>query len=177
MILLQMIPKFSSQYARRFVAALRKLQGSSGNASVELALAFSFLLTPLMLGSVEVAYMVYDSIEVSNSASAGAMYGMISSTLASNTAGIQAAAQAEASDFGSNLTVTPTVYYACSAALGGTHYSTQSAASAACPANASNHYLEFIQVASSASVAPPVQIPGLPKTWTLQGQSVMEVQE
>jgi len=177
MILLQIIPNFSGRNALRFVAKLKKLRSSRGNASIELALAFSFLITPLMLGSVEVAYMVYDSIEVSNAASAGAMYGMISSTLASNTAGIQAAAQAEASDFGSNLSVTPTVYYACSEALGGTQYSTQSAASAACPANASNHYLEFVQVASSVNVQPPVQIPGLPKTWTLQGQSVMEVQE
>ena len=177
MILLQIIPNLSGRNALRFVAKLKKLRSSRGNASIELALAFSFLITPLMLGSVEVAYMVYDSIEVSNAASAGAMYGMISSTLASNTAGIQAAAQAEASDFGSNLSVTPTVYYACSEALGGTQYSTQSAASAACPANASNHYLEFVQVASSVNVQPPVQIPGLPKTWTLQGQSVMEVQE
>ena len=158
-------------------ATFRRLSNSSGNASVELALAFSFIITPLMLGTTEVAFLVYDSIEVSNAATAGAMYGMISSTLASNTSGIQAAAQAEASDFGTSLTASPTVYYACSAALGGTQYSTQAAAAAACPANASNHYLQFIQVNSTASVTPPVRIPGLPTTWTLRGQSVMEVQE
>lgn len=158
-------------------AARRLLRDSSGNASIELALAFSCLITPLMLGATEVAFLVYDSIEVSNAATAGAMYGMISSTLASNTSGIESAAQSEASDFGTNLTVTPTVYYACSAALSGTQYTTQSAAAAACPANASNHYLEFVQVNSSATVTPPVRIPGLPANWTLRGQSVMEVQE
>ena len=158
-------------------AATRRLRDSNGNASIELALAFSVFITPLMIGTTEVAFLVYDSIEVSNAATAGAMYGMISSTLASNTSGIQAAAQAEASDFGTGLTVTPTVYYACSAAVGGTQYTTQVAAAAACPANASNHYLEFIQVNSSATVTPPMRVPGLPTSWTLRGQSVMEVQE
>ena len=158
-------------------AATHKLRNSSGNASVELALVFSVFITPLMIGSTEVAILIYDSIEVSNAATAGAMYGMISSTLASNTSGIQSAAQAEASDFGTGLTVTPTIYYACSASIGGTHYSTQTAAAAACPANASNHYLEFIQVNSSATVTPPMSVPGLPSSWTLRGQSVMEVQE
>ncbi|HTB98640.1 MAG TPA: TadE family protein [Terracidiphilus sp.] len=165
----------------RFKARARrvteKLGDTSGNASIELALAFSFLLTPLMLGTAEIAFVVYDSIEVSNAASAGAMYGMISSTLASNPSGIQAAAQAEASDFGSNLSVTSSEYYACSSSIGGTQYTTQAAAAVVCPANASNHYLQFVQVNSTATVTPPVRIPGLPATWTLHGTSVMEVQE
>lgn len=158
-------------------AARRRMDDDAGNAVIELALAFSVLLTPLMLGTVGTAFMVYDSIEISNAAHAGAMYGMISSTFASDTDGMRTAAQAEASDFGSNLTVTPTSYYACSAAITGTHYSTQSAAAGACPANATNHYLEFVQVTSSATITPPIQLPGVPKTWTLQGMSVMEVQE
>jgi len=153
------------------------MRRSDGNATVELALAFSFLLTPIMLGTAEVAFLVYDSIEITNAAHAGAMYGMISSTFAADSSGIQTAAQSEAADFGTNLTVTPNVYYACSASLGGTQYSTQSAAAAACPANASNHYLQFVQVNSSATITPPIQMVGLPKTWTLQGSSTMEVQE
>jgi|SRR5580692_2497165 Flp pilus assembly protein TadG len=159
------------------IHAARKLKETNGNASIELAIAFSLIITPLMLGTTEVAFVVYDSIEVSNAASAGAMYGMISSTLASNTSGIQAAAQSEASDIGNNLSVTPSVYYACSASPSGTQYTTQSAAAAACPANASNHYLQFVQVNTTATVTPPVGIPGLPATWTLRGQSLMEVQE
>lgn len=153
------------------------LSRSEGNATVELALAFSVLVTPIMLGTAETAFLVYDSIEISNSAHAGAMYGMISSTFATDTSGIQSAAQSEAADFGSKLNVTPTTYYACSAAIGGTQYTTQSSAAAACPANSSNHYLQFVQVTSSASITPPIQMIGLPKTWTLQGSSTMEVQE
>jgi Flp pilus assembly protein TadG len=159
------------------VAQYRRLSDNSGNATMELALAFSVLVTPIMMGASETAFLIYDSIEVSNAANAGAMYGMISSTFAADSNGIQSAAQAEASDFGAALTVTPTAYYACSSAVGGTQYSTQAAASAVCPANASNHYLQFVQVSTTATLNPPVQIPGLPKTWTLRGLSVMEVQE
>ncbi|MGO9434559.1 MAG: TadE/TadG family type IV pilus assembly protein [Terracidiphilus sp.] len=171
------IAHFLCQWQSGFLAVRRGFRANAGNASVELALVFSVFGAPMMLGTAQVAFLVYDSIEVSNAAHAGAMYGMISSTFAGDSAGIQAAAQGEATDFGTNLTVTPTTYYACSAALGGTQYSTQSAASAACPANATNHYLQFVQVASTASVKSPIEVPGLPKTWTLQGFSVMEVQE
>jgi len=149
----------------------------TGNAAIEFALMFSIIGVPMMLGTTQVAFMVYDSIEISNAAHAGAVYGMMSSTFAGDSAGIRTAAQSEATDFGSNLTVTPTTYYACSAAIGGTQYSTQSAASSACPANASNHYLQFVQVTTSANVKSPIRLIGLPQTWTLLGSSVMEVQE
>jgi hypothetical protein len=150
---------------------------NAGNAVLEVALTFGIFGTPLLLGTSEMALLIYDSIEVSNSAHAGAMYGMISSTFAGDSAGIQAAAQAEAADFGTKVTVTPTTYYACSSAVDGTQYSTESAASAVCPANASNHYLQFVKVISSMNITPPIQCPGLPKTWTVSGSSVMEVQE
>jgi Flp pilus assembly protein TadG len=156
---------------------IRRLRSNSGNAALEFAFAFGIIGTPMMLGTSELAVLIYDSIEVSNSAHAGAMYGMMSSTFAGDAAGIQGAAQADAADFGSNLTVTPTTYYACSNAVDGTQYSTQSAADAACPANAGNHYLQFVKVVSSVSITPPVQIPALPKTWTVSGSSTMEVQE
>jgi Flp pilus assembly protein TadG len=154
--------------------------GESGNALVELALAFSFIGIPLLLGTVEMGYVVYDSVEVSNAANAGALYGMQNSTDAASNAGITTAAQAEAPDFGSNLTVTATTYYACSLAAGGTQYSTasytQAQAAAKCT-GAGNHALEFIQVLTSATATPPVHCPGLPKTFTLGGTSVLEVEQ
>jgi Flp pilus assembly protein TadG len=171
------IYRCTRKYRALFQGACRRLGQNAGNASVELAFAISFFGVPLLLGTSEIAFMVYDSIELSNAAHAGAMYGMISSTFASDASGIQAAAQGEAADFGSKLTVTPTVYYACSNAVGGTQYPTQSAASAVCPANATNHYLQFVNVVSTANITPPVQIPGLPKSWTISGSSTMEVQE
>jgi Flp pilus assembly protein TadG len=163
---------------RSMITRMRKrLSDNAGNAALELALAFGVFGTPLLLGTSELAMVIYDSIELSNCAHAGAMYGMMSSTFAGDTTGIQNAAQAEAADFGTNVTVTPTTYYACSSAVDGTQYSTQTAAAAACPVNASNHYLEFVKVVSSMSINPPMKCPGLPKTWTVSGTSVMEVQE
>jgi Flp pilus assembly protein TadG len=174
-----MIRNILSTYKLRsiLVRIRRQLRNNAGNAALEFAFAFGIFGTPLLLGSTEVAMLVYDSIELSNSAHAGAMYGMISSTFAGDTAGIRKAAQAEAADFGTNVAVTPTTYYACSNAIDGTQYSTQSAAALACPANASNHYLQFVQVVSSMTITPPVTCPGFSKTWTVSGVSVMEVQE
>ena len=98
----------------------KRLMNNAGNAALEFAFAFGIFGTPLLLGTTELSLLVYDSIELSNSAHAGAMYGMISSTFAGDTAGIQKAAQGEAADFGTNVTVTPTTYYACSNAVDGT---------------------------------------------------------
>ena len=155
----------------------QRLMNNAGNAALEFAFAFGVFGTPLLLGTAQLAMLVYDSIELSNSAHAGAMYGMISSTFAGDSDGIRAAARADAADFGTNVAVTPTTYYACSSAVDGTQYSTQTAAAAACPANASNHYLQFVKVVSTMNITPPVSCPGLPKTWTVSGTSVMEVQE
>jgi Flp pilus assembly protein TadG len=146
---------------------------------IEVALITSLLGVPLLLGTAEVGYVVYDSIEISNAANASSLYGMQSSTFASDTAGMKTAAQNEATDFGAALTVTPTSYYACSSAIGGTQYtgpSAQSNANAACTGG-TNHALQFVQVNTSATVTPLVHCPGLPTSFALTGSSVMEVEE
>jgi Flp pilus assembly protein TadG len=163
----------------RIASRYRWLRGESGNALVELALIFSLVAMPLLIGTAEMGFLVYDSIEVSNAAHAGSMYGMLSLTYASDTAGMRSAAQAESSDFGTNLTVTPTSYYACSGAVTGTKYTganAQANAATACTGG-SNHPLEFVQVTTSASVTPPVTLPALPASFTITGSSVMEVQQ
>lgn len=160
----------------RLASTQRWLREDSGSALVEMALSISLIGTPLLVGTMELGTMMFNSIEVSNAAHAGAAYGMMSSTFAANSAGIIAAAQGEAVDFGTNLSVTPTVYYACSQSLAGTQYSTLTAANAACTGSL-NHSLEFVQVNTSATVAPPIRCPGLPATYTLVGESVMEVEE
>jgi Flp pilus assembly protein TadG len=162
------------------LARCRSLGGDSGDALVELALVFSFLGIPLLLGTVEMGYVVYDSVEISNAANAGALYGMQNSAYAASNAGITSAAQVEAPDFGSSLTVTPTTFYVCTSAVGGAQYSTtsytQAQAAAKCTGTG-NHALEFLQVLSSATATPPVYCPGLPKTFTLGGTAVMEVEQ
>jgi Flp pilus assembly protein TadG len=161
----------STRWLRR-----RFLREEKGNAMIEMALCISLLGMPMLVGSVELGSMIYTSIEVSNAAHAAAMYGMISSTFAANTSGMTTAAQNEASDLGTNLLVTPTAFFACSSAINGTQYSTQSAANSACTGG-TDHTLEFVQVNTSVTVTPPIRCPGLPASYTLTGLSVMEVQE
>lgn len=135
----------------------------------------AFLGAPLLVGTAEMASVIYDSIEIDNAAYAGAVYGMTGQASASDTAGIAAAAQAEAADFGANLTVTATTYWACSNAQSGARY-TQTVATAACTGG-NIHPLEFVQVVASATVTPSVHFPLLPANFTLSSTSVMEVEE
>jgi Flp pilus assembly protein TadG len=161
------------------LARCRRLRSDSGSALVELALIVSFLGIPLLVGTAEMGILVYSSIEVSNAAHAAAMYGMQSLTFASNTAGMTTVARAEATDFGTAMTVTPTTYYACSNAVGGTQYTgvtAQLTATLACTLSLS-HALEFVQVTTNVSVTPSIRLPGLPSTFTLTGSSVMEVEQ
>jgi Flp pilus assembly protein TadG len=152
------------------------MRDEHGNAMIEMALCMSLLGMPLLVGTVELGSMIYTSIEVSNAAHAAAMYGMMSSTFAADGSGIKIAAQNEATDLGSTLGVTPNVYFACSSAIGGTQYSSQTAANTACNSG-TDHTLEFVQVNTSVSVTPPIRCPGLPASYTLTGSSTMEVQE
>ena len=151
----------------------------SGNALVEMAMIFAFLGFPLLLGTAEMGILVYDSIEIYNAAHAGSAYAMQSIVYAANTPGIITAAQAEASDFGNRLAVTPVTYYACSNAIAGTQYSGASAQANAILActGGTNHAIEFVQVNTSITVTAPIHCPGLPLTFPMGSSSVMEVEQ
>jgi len=165
-------------------AALRRgrraLGDESGNAMIEFALVV-IAFVPILLGTVGMAQVLLDSIEVSNAARAGASWAMSNSTSSSLNAGITAAAQAEAADFGTSLSVVPTVYWACSTALAGTQYSTLSAATTACTGG-TNHPVELIQVSTSATLQVPFHVSGLPSgiklpsSITLTGSAVTETE-
>jgi Flp pilus assembly protein TadG len=147
----------------------------SGNALVELALVVPLVFVPLLLGSMELAQVVFDSIEISNAAHAGASWAMMNSTSTSLNAGITTAARGEAMDFGNSLVVTPTVYWACSAALSGTQYSSLASATTGCTGT-SNHAIEMISVLTSAPVTIPIKAPGISNSITLTGLSVTETE-
>ena len=152
------------------------LRGDAGGALAELAFFLMFLGVPLLTGTAYYGTLLVDQMDIDNAAYSGAMYAMTSSTFAEDTSNIQTAAQEDSSRFGTNLTVTPTIFYACSLALGGTQYSTQAAATTAC-SGAQNHALEMVKVAASASVTPPLTFPGKSKTVTLSSTVIMEVEE
>lgn len=164
----------------RRLACCSRLRDEGGNALIELALLLSFLGVPMLLGTIELGVVVYSTIEVSDAASAGALFGMQNSGYAANTAGIVSVAQADAPEYGTNLNVTPFTYYACTTAVGGTQYPTtsytQAQATTAC-SGSGNEALEFLQVTTRATVTPAIVLPGLPKTYTVTGKSVLEVEK
>jgi Flp pilus assembly protein TadG len=153
----------------------RRLYVESGNSIIELAVIIAFLFPPLLFGTTDMAVLLYSSIEISNAAHAGAIYGSRSTTFAVDNVNITAVAQADASGFGANLTATPTSYYACSAAQGGAQYFTLSAATSACTGNLGSPLL-FVKVLTSAPVPLPFSCCGMSSSVTLRGLSVMEVQ-
>src|ERR1017187_1544258 len=77
-------------------ARYRALDRDSGSALVELALVVALLGVPLLLGTAQMGFLIYDSIEVSDAANAGALFGMRSSTYSADNAGMTTAAQADA---------------------------------------------------------------------------------
>ncbi len=162
------------RWCLRILSGCRGLRDEGGGALVELAVVLSIVGVPLLLGTVYTASLLYDSIEVSNAAHAGALYGMVGHNDAADGPGITAAARGEATDFGANLVVTPTVFYACASAVDGAQYATAAAASSPC---ASSHTLQFIQVVASVPVTPLGSVPGMQHTVNLSSTSIMMVQE
>lgn len=155
------------------------LREDVGSALIELALTVGLLGVPLLLGTGALAPLAYASVEVDNAAHAAALYGSQSPTFAADNAGITSAAQAEATDYNTSLTVVPLVFYACATAIGGTHYTgnnAQANATSACTGT-NNHSLQFVQVKAMLKVTPVIRCPGLSTTFTLTGTSVMEVQQ
>jgi Flp pilus assembly protein TadG len=158
---------------RRGLAAYRGWLQQTGGALLETALVVGFLVVPLILGTTDMAALVYASIEISNAAHAGALAAMSGTN---TNAAIQTAAQVEAGDYpAANVIATPTAYYACSAAQGGTQYSTQALATAGCTGTG-NHSVRFVQVQVSAQVPLPFSCCGLSSPVTLNAKSVMEVE-
>ncbi len=175
----QIVSPRAQRLWRHIRSGCKGLSDERGSALLELAFVIALLAAPLLVGTAQMGMLVYDSIEVVNAAHAGALYGMQSLTYAANTSGIQSAAQNDATDFGTALSVSPSTYYACSNAIGGTQYTgtnAQTNAQNACTGSG-NHALEFVQVNTSATVTPTVHCPGLPSSYTLRGTSVMEVEQ
>jgi len=164
--------EFREPRPRGFAGCSALLQ-QTGGALVETAFVVAFLVVPLILGTTDVATMMYASIEVSNAAHAGALPAMHGTR---SNAALQTAAQAEAGDFlAANVTVTPSNYYACSVAEGGAQYATLALATAGCTGTG-NHSIHFVQVLVSAPVTLPFACCGLTSPLTLNSKSVMEVE-
>jgi Flp pilus assembly protein TadG len=174
-VMSQSISRFFLQRWPRFCTRCTRLPHEGGGALVELAIVLSIFGVPLLLGTADLASLIYGSIEIANAAHAGVMYGIQSTSYAGLTAQIITVAQNEASDYGSNLIVTPTAYYACSASQASPTWTVLSTAQQNCT-GANGHVLEFVKVVASAPVSLPFSCCGMTSPITLTNTSVMEVE-
>jgi Flp pilus assembly protein TadG len=143
------------------------MRSSEGGGLVELALLMP-VFAGMLLTSVEFAFVAYDNIEVADAARAGAAYGSQSSSTASDTMGMQNVAKAAGPDV-SGLSATASEEYSCSNSASTLRASLQTCTSG-------NRVLTYVEVSTTASITPPIRVPGVPSSFTLNGLAIMRVQ-
>lgn len=155
--------------------ALRRAGDETGQALVELALLLPVLMV-LLIGAAEFGRLAYAAIEVSNAARAGVAYGGQNHITASDIPGMKSAATNDGSDIiawkPTGLSATASNSCACGSAPSSAV--TCSTALATC---AASRVLETVQVNTTAIVNPLFHVPGLPQTYTLNGQAIMRVEQ
>jgi Flp pilus assembly protein TadG len=122
------------------------------------------LLCLLLFGLIDFGRAYYLSIEISNAAYAGALYGSVNST---DTTGMQSAATTDAVDV-SNMTATATYGCECS---NGSNPSPSCTSTPSCPSNTS--VVNYVTVTTSATYKPIVPWPGIPSPLTLAGTATL----
>src|SRR5579859_3693250 len=93
----------------------KKLRSERGQSLIELAISIP-VMAMLIFGSVELAKVIYASLEVTDAAMAGVQYGTRNPIAAADSTGIQNAAAADAP----NLTITSTSSLSCVCSDGST---------------------------------------------------------
>jgi Flp pilus assembly protein TadG len=136
----------------------------SGQALFEAALGMTVCVT-LLLGAAEFGRLSYASIEVANAAHAGVAYGAQSHTDASDNSGMRTAATQEAPDV-SGMSASASHFCKCS---DGT------ASTCAVSDCSTSRIIEYVKVTTTASFDPKIYVPGLPKSYTLNGSAIMRV--
>ena len=94
-------------HRRRVERRFRRARAEAGGSIVEVALLFPVLML-IFFGMIDLGRWVFLTMEVTNAAHAGAQFGSLSLTNAYNTAGIQAAAQADVPDISVTATSSTT---------------------------------------------------------------------
>lgn len=162
-----------------------KFRDDRGAALVEVALWTGLIFLPLVMGTFEVARLAYYSIEVENSARAGASYGSVNLGNAYNDQStIKQAAKNDARDL-ANLVATPDTSCVCETVTHSNGTSTTSFSSAqscsklptcnADNATSTQYSIQYTTVSTSANVSTLFTIPGFPSTRTLGGYSALRV--
>jgi Flp pilus assembly protein TadG len=144
-------------------AVWEKLSSERGQSLIELAVSVP-VVAMLIFGSVEVARVIYASIEISDAAMAGVQYGTRNPIAAADSAGIQNAAQADVP----GLTITTTSSFSCICSDG--------SASTCQPTDCPGSNIETVlTVQTQSTIDSMIHLPDLPDTYTVRGQAIQKV--
>jgi len=141
----------------------------NGNALIEVALIMPMFVA-LLVGAADFARLSYAAIEVSNAARAGVQYGAQNRITALDIAGMKTAATNDGSDVAS---MQATASNSCVCTSGTSITCANAATTCISPART----LQYVQVNTTAVVAPLFHYPGIPATFNLQGLATMRVEQ
>ncbi|HWA95152.1 MAG TPA: TadE/TadG family type IV pilus assembly protein [Terracidiphilus sp.] len=143
----------------------------SGQALIELMLTIPLILV-ILGGALELARISYAAIVVTSAAKAAVAYGATNTTTAADSAGIQLAAQSDASNLPSSAGFNVTVYpLSCVCRT-----TTTTTAMAACSDSCSGYTIETLTVKTNASMSPLFNFPMFTgKTFNLTSTVSQEV--
>ena len=149
-------------------------RGESGQAFVELFLAMTFILVPLLIGAGEFARAAYAYIEVSNAARAAVQYGAqnhaTADDTAGDTAGMLTAARNDYAFDPTELTLSPAPTTACNCS------DTGDSVSCTDPTVCSGAHIEVtLTVHLQANFDPGFYEPFLPNSFTVTSTAVQKV--
>ena len=139
---------------------------------IELSLVVPLFLL-LLIGSAELARVAWAAILTANAARAGAAYGSQSVNTETQVGVIKAYAANDGVNL-TNLVTTPTNFCTCS---DGSSIPAGLCGSALTYCVAPATIFNYVQVNTSSTVTPLIHYPGLPRTFTVTGQSIMVIEQ
>lgn len=149
----------------------------SGAALVELAFTLPMFLL-LVLGTAEVANIAWASIQLNNAAHAAAQFGSLKRANAADTTDLETAAQNEAPALTITFPSAPVIDCTCVTPSTGAETSPVTCTSTyatTAPCASPNVIFTTIHVTTQAVVKPLIHYPGLPASYTLQGNASMGI--
>lgn len=164
-------------------SGLGHLKGERGQNLLEFALMAPFLIL-LALGVVETGRAIYYTVAVNNGATAGAEYGSSSQNAAGDTTAITKTTLCDANGgippscktgilSSSNVTVTNGCV--CDNTDTGVSCSPMPAAGTCASISCSGAVAKCVRVQTTATFSPMFNYPGLPRSYTANGNAVMRV--
>jgi Flp pilus assembly protein TadG len=142
-----------------------------GAALVELAVALPVLVV-LLFGVIDFARVFYVAAELTNAARAGAQYGALNTTNASDTGTMQTRALAASPQIAGYTVSTPTRSCGCMTQSG---TFTSQACTTSCP-NSADHLVVYVTVTASMTFNTVTRLPGLPQTLPLTRSATVRAQ-